>query len=103
MFKEQLTSSAQFSSDNNLKSIIDYVFLTFFQHYKLYQFVLTQERADDITEVVLVVEPPRLTPAMREGIPKSVWDEEQRLKQIDEMEQNRKQVSCKASIELNSE
>ena len=29
---------------------------------------------------------------MTEAIPKSVWDEEQRIKQIDQMEQERKQV-----------
>ena len=30
---------------------------------------------------------------MKEGQPKSVWDEQQRLKQIDEMECQRNQVS----------
>ena len=98
VFKEKLDSCAQYSCDNNLKSVIDYVFLTYmyFQHYKLYQFVLTQDRADDLTKVHLVVEPPRAVPVMREAIPKSVWDEEQRIKQIDQMEQERKQVCFKA-------
>lgn len=96
VFKEKLDSCAQYSCDNNLKSVIDYVFLTYFQHYKLYQFVLTQERGDDITKVYLVVEPPRTVPVMREAIPKGVWDEEQRIKQIDQMEQERKQVCLKA-------
>jgi len=44
----------------------------------------------------LVVEPPRTVPVMREAIPKGVWDEEQRIKQIDQMEQERKQVCLKA-------
>ena len=92
MFKEKLDSCAQYSCDNNLKSVIDYVFLTCFQHYKLHQFVLTRERADDITKVHLNVEPPRPVTVMTEAIPKSVWDEEQRIKQIDQMEQERKQV-----------
>lgn len=92
VFKEKLDSCAQNSCDNNLKSVIDYVFLTFFQHYKLYQFVLTQERVDDITKVHLVVEPARSVSVMREAIPKDVWDEEQRIKKIDQMEQQRKQV-----------
>ena len=72
--------------------MIDYVFLTLFQHYKLYQFVLTQKRADDVTEVQLLIEPPVAAPAMRDGVPKSAWDEEQRIKQIDDMEQKRNQV-----------
>ena len=38
--------------------MIDFVFMTLFQHYKLYQFVLTQERADGITKCELVTEPP---------------------------------------------
>ena len=92
MFKEKLNSCAQYSCDNNLKSVIDYVFLTYFQHYKLYQFVLTQERADDITKVHLIVEPSRPVTVMREAVPKSVWDELQRIKRIDQMEQERKQV-----------
>lgn len=103
LFKEKLDSCAKYSCDNNLKSVIDYVFLTYFQHYKLYQFVLTQERADDITKVHLVVEPPRAVPVMRDAKPKSVWDEEQRLKQIDQMEQERKQVCFKVHVVLNSE
>ena len=103
MFKQKLDSCAEYSCDNNLKSVIDYVFLTYFQHYKLYQFVLTQERADDITKVHLLVEPPRSVPVMREAIPKDVWDEEQRIKQIDQMEQERKQVCFQEHMVLNSE
>ena len=103
LFKEKLDSCAKYSCDNNLKSVIDYVFLTYFQHYKLYQFVLTQERADDITNVHLVVEPPRAVTVMRDAKPKSVWDEEQRLKQIDQMEQERKQVCFKAHVTLSAE
>ena len=103
LFKEKLDSCAHHSCNNNLKSVIDYIFLTYFQHYKLYQFVLTQERADNITKVHLVLEPPRAVPVMRDAIPKSVWDEEQRMKQIDRMEQERKQVCSKAHVVLDSE
>ena len=72
--------------------MIDFVFMTLFQHYKLYQFVLTQERADDITKCELDIEPPLVPEPLRDGVPKSVWDEEQRIKQIEEMEQKRIQV-----------
>ena len=72
--------------------MIDFVFMTLFQHYKLYQFVLTQERADDITKCELDIEPPLVPEPLRDGVPKSVWDEEQRIKQIEEMEQKCIQV-----------
>ena len=77
----------------------DFVFMTLFQHYKLYQFVLTQERADDITKCELDIEPPLVPELLKDGVPKSVWDEEQRIKQIEEMEQKRIQV-CYVTILL---
>ena len=92
VFKEELISHDQHFSDNNLKCAIDYIYLTFFQHYKLYQFVLTEDRASHTTKLHSIVEPPPVGPAMKEGLPKSVWDEQQRLKQIDEMEHQRNQV-----------
>jgi len=91
LFKEELLSHAQHFHDNNLKCAIDYTYLTLFQHYKLYQFVLTQDRASQITKLNCVVEPPLAAPAIKEGLPKSIWDEQQRLKQIDEMEHKRNQ------------
>lgn len=92
LFKEEVSCSSQYFGDNSLKCAIDYLFLTFFQHYKLYQFLLTKERACEITNLHCVVEPPA-TPlfSLKEGVPKSVWDEQQRLQQIDEMEQIRNQ------------
>lgn len=94
LFKEEVSCSSQYFGDNSLKCATDYLFLTFFQHYKLYQFLLTKERACEITNLHCVVEPPA-TPlfSLKEGVPKSVWDEQQRLQQIDEMEQIRNQVT----------
>ena len=57
-----------------------------------YQFVLIEERADDTTKCELVTEPPLVPQATRDGLLKSVWDEEQRIKQIEEMEQKCIQV-----------
>ena len=72
--------------------MIDFVFIALFQYHKLYQFLLTQERADDITKCELVTQPPLVPQAMRDGVLKSVWDEEQRIKHIEEMEQKCIQV-----------
>ena len=93
LFKEQLFNNAQYFSDNNLKCAIDYSYLTFFQHYKLYQFVMTQDRASYTTKLHCVVEPPGTAlSALKEGVTKSAWDEQQKLKQIDQMEQKRIEV-----------
>ena len=72
--------------------MIDFVFIALFQYHKLYQFLLTQERADDITKCELVTQPPLVPQPMRDGVLKSVWDEEQRIKHIEEMEQKCIQV-----------
>lgn len=94
LFKEEVSCSSRYFGDNSLKCAIDYLFLTFFQHYKLYQFLLTKERAFEITNLHCVVEPPATSLfSLMEGVPKSVWDEQQRLQQIDEMEQIRNQVT----------
>lgn len=72
--------------------MIDYTFLTLFQHYKLYQFVLTKDRADRTTKLYYTIEPPPTTLHMREGLAKSIWDEQQKLKQIEQMQQHRCEV-----------
>ena len=92
MFKRKLNSIAHYSCENNLISMIDFVFMALFQHQKLYQFVLTQERADEITKCELITESVLVPQAMRDGVLKSVWNEEQRIKHIEAMEQKCIQV-----------
>lgn len=88
-FKDELHSKGTHFCQSNLKSVIDYTFLTLFQHYKLYQFVLTKDRADQTTKLYYTIEPPPTTLHMREGFAKSIWDEQQKLKQIEQMQQHR--------------
>ena len=54
--------------------------------------ISSEERADDITKCELVTQPPLVPQPMRDGVLKSVWDEEQRIKHIEEMEQKCIQV-----------
>nr|XP_058954908.1 uncharacterized protein LOC131782212 [Pocillopora verrucosa] len=56
---------------------------------KVFQNVVNevQERADEITKCELITESVLVPQAMRDGVLKSVWDEEQRIKHIEEMEQ----------------
>ncbi|XP_066018065.1 uncharacterized protein [Pocillopora verrucosa] len=46
-----------------------------------------EERADDITKCELVTQPVLVSQPMRDGVLKSVCDEEQRIKHIEEIEQ----------------
>ncbi|XP_068681296.1 uncharacterized protein C8orf74-like [Montipora foliosa] len=91
MFKDELSCNKNHFRQSSLKSIVDYMFLTVFQHYKLYQFVLTQERTKETTELNYTIEPPLRTLTMRHALPKSLWDVQQKLKQIDQMEHQRSQ------------
>jgi hypothetical protein len=68
------------------------VFKTFLQHYKLYRYILTQDRVEDRTNQTLTVEPPLILTCFSEGIPKASWDEKERLKEIDEMEDKHRMV-----------
>ena len=101
LFTRSLTECRHDFSEENLKALIDYVFSNFFQHYKLYQYVLTKDRDEDRTKIHLVVEPPAgSVPPFSEGIPKTEWDEKERLKQIDGEEQRRNKVQKIISLYL---
>ena len=92
-FKEHTEKCSHLFSENNLKSLVDHVFITFFQHYKLYQYLLTQEREDDLTRCHCTIEPPLdNVPAFQDGIPEREWIEQQKLKEIDEKERARQRV-----------
>lgn len=91
LFKEEIQRCGGFR-EASLKSLIDYVFTTFLQHYKLYRYVLTQDRVEDRTSYALTVEPPLTLPCLSESIPKSEWDEKERLKEIDRMEEQQRMV-----------
>ncbi|EDO37705.1 predicted protein [Nematostella vectensis] len=82
-------SNVQFTA-HGMKSLVDFVFQTFFQHYRLYKFVLTCDREEDRTQFDLTVEPPQGIDKMTKAIPKSDWDEKERLKDIDKMEEERR-------------
>lgn len=98
-FKQELQSCSGFS-EASLKSLIDYVFTTFLQHYKLYRYVLTQDRVEDRTNYALTVEPPLTLPCFSESIPKAEWDEKERLKEIDRMEERQKMVNYTLAYEF---
>lgn len=67
--------------------------MTLFQHYKLHRYVLTRERVEDRTKCTMLIEPPPELPPLSDAMPKTEWDEKQKLKKIDEMEERQKLVS----------
>ncbi|KAK3710156.1 hypothetical protein QZH41_010555, partial [Actinostola sp. cb2023] len=89
LFRRDLQDCSYFL-EASLQSLVDYIFSTFFQHYKLHRYVLTCDRGEDRTKFTMVVEPPLEVACLSEGIPKVEWDEKQRLKEIDEMEERQK-------------
>ncbi|CAH3159591.1 hypothetical protein pdam_00022854 [Pocillopora damicornis] len=68
LFIQQLNRIALYSCEKILKSVRDFVFMALFKNHKLYQFVLTQERADDITKCELVTKPALVSQPMRDGV-----------------------------------
>ena len=77
-----------------LKDLTDYVFTSFFQHYKLYQYVFTTQREDDVTWYHLLVEPPppQGVSPLGTGVEKSLWDYQMTLKNLKVKEEQNKQV-----------
>ena len=93
-FKKHAVEKSHLFSEENLKSIVDFMFSTIFQHYKLYQYLLTQERSNDITRYHCVIEPPpNEVPLFRDGLPEKEWAQQQKLKEIDDRERARQKAS----------
>lgn len=85
-FKDMIipTYSSCFSHDSFV-DLVDYTRKTIFQHFHLYQFVLTQPQTVDITTVELDVEvPERNLVSLKEGIPKDDWLRIKKKREIEE-------------------
>jgi len=91
-FREDVEVCSNMFSEASLKSLVDYIFTTLIQHYKLHRFVLTCDRAEDRTKIIKIIEPPSDLVSLKDGIPKAEFDEKQKLKEIDEMEERQRMV-----------
>lgn len=98
-FKQLANEKSHLFSEENLKSLVDFVFTTFFQHYKLYQYLLTQEQGSDTTVYHCVIEPPQsCLPVFQDGLPEKEWMAQQKLKKIEERERARQKASRNNSL-----
>lgn len=79
------------------------------QHFHLYQFLLTQPQATDLTSVVMAVETPdREPPSLEEGVEEEVWLKMKKVeelkvefeKKIQDMEKIREQAVLQADANL---
>ena len=94
-FKTVLKGYTTIFPSQRLTSVIDFVFLFFFNHFRLYKFVFTNERdVDRRTNHLSIETPPQDLPALGKGMEKSEWECQQVLKNLEE-ERNRKlMVNC---------
>ena len=74
--------SSKITSDNFLDAV-EYIKETVFQHFCLYQFLLTQEQPKDMTTVHLPIEvlPSESTP-LAQGIEEEQWQKRERVEQL---------------------
>ena len=85
-------SAAHYShnvSEQNLKTFTDLFFDSFMKHYKLYQYVFNERRNSLLTQMSLAVDTPAETISMTQGKSLSIWDYEEKLKEIETKEKLR--------------
>lgn len=69
--------------ENNLQCFSEFIFETFMKHYRLYQYVVECQRDRDSCELQMSVNvPPDILP-LSEGKEESVWNYEQKLKEVE--------------------
>ncbi|XP_077991517.1 uncharacterized protein C8orf74 homolog [Glandiceps talaboti] len=85
---------------NNLKTFTSYFFVTFMQHYKLYQFISSQEREPMISLCKLHVYPPPEPLPFKQGKEHLVWNYEQKLQELDLQERERRENILKNRQDL---
>ncbi len=82
LFRGKCSSLGQTLSEANIMSFTEYFFSTFFQHYKLYQFVSCDPQEKLTVEVTYPVDVPESPLPFMEGKSVPVWEYEQKIKAI---------------------
>nr|XP_006816643.1 PREDICTED: uncharacterized protein C8orf74 homolog [Saccoglossus kowalevskii] len=86
--------------ENNLKIFTTYFFQTFMQHYKLYQFVFTNEREPMITQYKLHVNTPSECLPFKQGKEFLVWDYEKKIHDMEVKDREKKEEILKKRADL---
>lgn len=72
--------------ERNFKVFMDFLFSTFLQHFKLFQFVFTNDREKQIPCVQLEVIPPKASVPMKEAKELQVWEYLQKYEELQRKE-----------------
>ncbi|XP_078255566.1 uncharacterized protein C8orf74-like isoform X1 [Rhinoraja longicauda] len=73
-------------NSNYLQHLANYLLVTFFKHYHLYQFVLCKDREVDQTIHELEVHVPQEIPPLKNGTDVELWNYQQQLAKLSEAE-----------------
>ncbi|XP_070556274.1 uncharacterized protein C8orf74 homolog isoform X2 [Ptychodera flava] len=101
-YKNKVLELANVVGENNVKTFTQHFFSTFMQHYKLYQFVATQQQEQMITVHRLHVYPPPEPMPFIKGKEFAVWDYTQKVKDMEEKEQARNEEMTQHKRDLMS-
>jgi hypothetical protein len=72
--------------ERNFKVYMDFLFSTFLQHFKLFQFVFTNDREKQVPNVQLEVIPPKASESMKEAKEIQVWEYQQNYQELQRKE-----------------
>lgn len=72
--------------ERNFKVYMDFLFSTFLQHFKLFQFVFTNDREKQVPYVQLEVIPPKASESMKEAKEIQVWEYQQNYQELQRKE-----------------
>lgn len=72
--------------ERNFKVYMDFLFSTFLQHFKLFQFVFTKDREKQVPNVQLEVIPPKASESMKEAKEIQVWEYQQNYQELQRKE-----------------
>ena len=75
--------------ERDFKVFTSFIFGTILPHFKLYKYIFTKDREEQIPKVPCKVEPPFDAKTLKETKPLNVWQYEKRVEDLEKKEQQR--------------
>ncbi|XP_072355136.1 uncharacterized protein C8orf74 homolog isoform X3 [Scyliorhinus torazame] len=90
---------------NYLQHLVNHLMGTFFKHYRLYQFVLCEDREIDQTIYDLVVQIPHEAPSLKGGVSAELWKYQKQITELSEAEDQLRasMAALRETMQLKSE
>ncbi|XP_025110566.1 uncharacterized protein C8orf74 homolog isoform X2 [Pomacea canaliculata] len=98
LYQQDITKLQQLVNERNIKMYSDFVFSTFFTHFQLYKFVLTNPRQVIAHNKSLLVYPPVPPHPLAEAKELSIWTYESKISEL-EKKQDKIQLNRRAEKE----